>query len=295
MKIIPYFFALFSLLGMASCDIINPEEQIPSYIIVEPITLTTDIGEGTSSAKITEAWVFVDADFVGAYSLPATIPVLYEGTHTLRIQAGIHDNGINSVPEIYPFYETFEATVELSPDTETVIAPTIGYLPDTEFAYIEDFESGEHLFMDDRDFDADTKIDITTDDVFEGRQGGKIVLTPDNPFIDVATNLDRLFSGLQEDQVYVYVEVNYKSDVPVLWGVIGYDDNLLSTPVPTYDPGFNAKDEWNKIYFNFSSILFNADFAGYQFGLTAVLPSENGAFTTDRAEILLDNIKIVHF
>jgi len=224
------------------------------------------------------------------------VPVLYdEGEHLVSIQAGIHDNGENSVPEIYPFYDTFEATVNLGPDVTVNLAPTVGYQSIVQFAFIEDFESEEHIFTDDRDSNAETKVEITSQDVFEGERSGKIVLTSDNSFIEVATDFDNLFRDLQDNQVFVYLEVNYKSDTPVLWGVIGYDDNSFSTPVPIYDPGFNAKDEWNKIYFNFSSILFNENFLAYQFALTASLPSENGVFTTDRAEILLDNIKVVHF
>lgn len=289
------FFWLL-LVTVAACDIVNPAEEIPSYLTVEPIILQTDEAtEGSASAKITEGWVFVDEEFIGAYSLPATVPVLFAGERRVRIQAGVHDNGINSVPEIYPFYESYEVTANLVPAETITLSPVVGYQAGVEFAFIEDFEGSKHLFMDDRDTNEDTRIEITTEDVFEGDRSGKIVLTPENSFIEVATDADQLFSGLQDEQVFVYVEVNYKSDAPVLWGVIGYDDNLLTTPTPVYDPGFNAKAEWNKIYFNFSSILFNEDFANYQFALTAVLPSENGTFTTERAEILLDNIKVVHF
>lgn len=291
-----FYILIIGLLGFAACDIINPEEQIPSYVTIEPIILQTNsLNEGSASAKITEGWLFVDGEFIGSYSLPATVPVLYSGEHTLRVQAGIHDNGQNSVPEIYPFYENFELVTNLNPNEETILSPVIGYQSNVEFAFIEDFETGGHIFVDDRDANPDTKVELTTEDVFEGERSGKIVLTTANSFIEVATDFDKLFDGLQDDQVFVYVEVNYKSDAPVLWGVIGYDDNLFTTPVPVYDPGFNAKDEWNKIYFNFSSILFNENFSAYQFALTAGLPSENGAFTMDRAEILLDNIKVVHF
>lgn len=296
MSIKNFFYLLFIPLIFAACDIINPEEQIPSYITIESIEFTADEAtEGSASAKITEGWLFVDGEFIGAYSLPATVPVLFSGEHTVRVQAGIKDNGINDVSEIYPFYETAEFQVNLVPAETVTVAPKIGYLQEVEFAFIEDFESAGHIFIDERDGNTATSIEISSSDVFEGSRSGKITLTPDNPLVEIGTDPAKLFSGLQDDQVFVYVEVNYKSDVPVLWGVIGYEDGLFSSPVEVYDPGFNAKDEWNKIYFNFSTILFNENFPAYQFALTAVLETENGAFTTDNAEILLDNIKVLHF
>lgn len=290
-----YYF-LFLLILLSSCDIINPEEQIPSYITIAPIEFTADNDtQGSASSKITEGWLFVDGEFIGAYSLPATVPVLFSGERTVRVQAGIKDNGINETAEIYPFYETAEFQVTLTPTETVTVEPKISYLAEAEFAFIEDFESSDHIFQDDRDGNPATTIEITSSDVFEGNRSGKITLTPNNPQIQVATDANSLFSDLQKDQVFVYVEVNYKSDVPVLWGVIGYNDGIFSDAVEVYDPGFNAKDEWNKIYFNFSQILFNENFAALQFALTANLPSENGAFVTEEAEILLDNIKVLHF
>lgn len=289
-----YFF-LF-LVTFASCDLINPEEEIPSYIQIDDIIVNSNIRtEGSASNKITEAWVFANEEFIGAYDLPATVPVLASGNQEIYIKAGIKDNGINTVPEIYPFYTTDTFQVDLTTTEITKVSPQLGYLPNTKFEFIEDFERSDHIFSEDRDGDIETKIVASSQDPFEGSRSGKIVLTTDHPIAEVGTDLDRLFSGLQDKGVFVYLEVNYKSEVPVVWGAIGYPDGVFSSEIPIYDPGFNSSSEWKKIYFNFSRILFENEYPQYQFSLIATLPIENGEFTQDRAEIYLDNIKLVHF
>ena len=51
-----------------SCEIINPEEDIPSYIYVEEIKFTsTNPDQGSSSNKILDAWVYVDDELIGAF------------------------------------------------------------------------------------------------------------------------------------------------------------------------------------------------------------------------------------
>ena len=73
---------------LSSCDIINPAEDIPSYVSVSGVSLSSNsVTEGTSSSKITEAWLSVDGDFLGAYAIPSTFPILEEGEHEIAIQS----------------------------------------------------------------------------------------------------------------------------------------------------------------------------------------------------------------
>jgi len=53
--------------------LINPAEPIPSYIHIDKIDLTTDYSsQGTSSNKITDAWIYVDNELIGAFEMPVT-------------------------------------------------------------------------------------------------------------------------------------------------------------------------------------------------------------------------------
>lgn len=291
------FTCLVGLLTMSSCEVINPEEEIPAFVHVQPFTLSTNGNlEGTASSKITEVWVFLGADFLGAYSLPATVPILATGEQELSFQAGIKDNGISSLPEIYPFYEKYTITLNLESGKTDTIQPSTSYVNNTIFEFIEDFESPNHIFSDDIDNIEESEIVTTQDDVFEGNRSGKIILTKDFPSITVATAINRPFKDLQKNSVFVYLEVNYKSDVDVVWGIATHPNanNSLDRRL-SVDPGFIARDSWNKIYFNLSQLLFDNDGEAYQIILSSLIPTIDGELTQDEATIYLDNIKLLHF
>jgi len=282
---------LLPILLWSACDIINPDEEIPAYLHIQPFEFSTNPAtQGTASAKITEGWVTIGGEFLGVYSLPATLPVLAEGMTEVKVEAGIKDNGVSATPEIYPFYEAFTTSVNFEPTVTDTVAPSTTYRSDIRFAFIEGFEMTDNIFDDDIDGNPATQVVSSFSDAFEGEGVGRIVLTPDNPVLQVATKFNEKFTDLQERGIFVYLEVNYKSDTEVAWGVVAYPQGLFSPPDIIYDPVFIANDEWNKIYFNLSRIIFDSQ--AEEFQITLLAQAE-----TDREEtvILLDNIKLVHF
>ena len=283
--------------SFTSCDIINPAEDIPAYIYVSDFSFTTDAAtEGSASEKITDVWVTVgdQNNFLGAYSLPALIPILATGEQEIILSPGIKDNGITATPEIYIFYKEYRQMIDLKPGIIDTIHPSTRYLEQTKFAFIEDFEREGHIFQDDLDGNADSRIIRTTDEVFEGNYSGLIVLDTSAVAIEVATT--ERFRDLMAIGVFVYLEVNYKAEAPVIWGIIGHQEGIFNEGIPVYDPGFAEKDEWNKIYFNLTQLLIQeSTFVEYQISLRSILPFEDGEFTKDQVKIWLDNIKLVHF
>lgn len=270
------------------CDIINPDEATPAYLQIDEFAFATQAGQGSNHQKITEVWVFINGDFLGVYDLPATLPVLAFGPTAVRLEAGIRDNGISSTPEIYPFYEPFSANLNLEAGTTTRISPSTRYVDDAKFGFIEDFEDGRpRIFVE--QLTGDTSIDRIQTGAFEGAYSGNLVLTKDgNPVVELATGTD--FMNLMSAGVYVYLEVTYKSDAPVAWGIVGPGDPILG-PESFFDVGFTPKDEWNKIYFNLSQTIFDAKQETYKIGLQAFLLDTS----PDTANVYLDNIKLVHF
>lgn len=286
--------ATLLVLTFGGCDIINPAEEVPAYLYIHPFTLQTNPAtQGSPSQRITDAWLFVNDEFLGAYSLPAVVPVLASGTADIRIEAGIKDNGVNSTPEIYPFYKPFSTTIDLTPGVADTIHPNTTYLSEAKFAFIEGFENNNQQFRDLRQGADANRIQLgPTYEAFEGSHSALIVLDTINPVVELATA--DAFSGLQNQSVYVYLEVNYKSDVPVVFGAIGRE-NGAGPEVKVYDPGFLPRDDWNKIYFNLSGLLFESKFDKCQIGLYAYIPIVNGSFQRTEARIWLDNIKLVYF
>ncbi|MES2398217.1 MAG: hypothetical protein V4549_19535, partial [Bacteroidota bacterium] len=98
------FLSIFIVTTFISCELYNPAEPIPAYIRIDKIDLATIPGQGTDSHKITDAWVYIDEQLIGCFELPATFPVLYEGSHQVKIAPGIKVNGIAATRSPYPFF-----------------------------------------------------------------------------------------------------------------------------------------------------------------------------------------------
>ena len=272
-------------LSLSGCDVINPEEPIPGFLYIEPFTLTTDPEtEGTNSSKITEGWVFVNGDFLGVYSLPALVPVLVEGQAEVRVEAGVKENGVSLTPDINPFYEPYRITLNVAPTQIDTLRPTTSYVNLTRFGFIEDFEDPDTRVFGDSIIGGQL-FARTQSNAFEGQYSGSLLLTKDTPLLELATTAN--WSGLLDRGVYVYLEVNYRSEAPVIFGIIAPESGNYNR---YYDPGFVPKDGWNKIYFNLAPIIFNSQEEEYQLSFQALLPTGQ-----DSARVWMDNIKLVHF
>ncbi|NRB49549.1 MAG: hypothetical protein HRU41_17855 [Saprospiraceae bacterium] len=283
--------SLLSLIVLAifgsSCELINPAEDIPAFLYIEPFTFEVNpAAHGSASADITEVWVTVDGDFLGVYPLPANVPVLAEGRANVRLEAGIHDNGIRATPNIYPFYEAFVREVELGPNETDTLRPTTTYRSNARFAFIENFETGSRVFTE--QFEGQNGLTSTNDIIFEGNQSGLITLTQSDDFIQLGS--EQIYAGLTDNSPRVYLEMDYRSEVPVVWGVLGFTSTGPGEPI--LQPGFRESNDWNKIYFDLSLLILQGNFSGHRILLQANLP--NGS-SLEEAKVYLDNIKLLHF
>ena len=103
----------------SSCKKDQFKAEIPSYIHIESIDLETDSFEGSDSQNLTDAWVTMDGNFLGAFELPCTIPILSDGAHEFRVSSGIKANGISATRIIYPFFEICDLFIK---DGDTYLA-----------------------------------------------------------------------------------------------------------------------------------------------------------------------------
>lgn len=267
---------------------INPEEEIPSYLEILPFIYTPGM-DGSATSKITDAWVYVEGEFLGAFELPKTIPILSSGSIEIFMDAGIKENGINLTPNIYPFYKRFTTTVDLVPGEVTTIQPRTAY-DDTnggiQLIFNEGFNDGVISFT--------SEIKKTTIDVREGDGSGLIEL--DSEVQPASGALSIPIEKFPENN-FAYLEVDYKADVIIRFGVIGFDE-LGQETFSTLAYGVNPKDEWNKIYFNYTdllNVLAQRNTKFYQIQVQAGIPIDGGDFTLETAEIRLDNMKLISF
>lgn len=277
---------LAGIFTLASCR--DEVEPIPAYLHIPDIMLTTNPGEGSASENIGYAWVYIENEFLGGYQLPITFPVLAQGETRVIIDSGVRENGIGLTPVVYPFYQRITIDRTLIPARIDTIRPTTTYRNSTIFAFVETFESSNHLFTDDLDEDPLTRIELTDQGSFEGKSAF-IRLENDHPLAIIGSNFDRIaLENLPKQNVPVWLEVDYKTEIPLIFGLTAFDQEANPTPFPEF--GINPRLDWNKIYFNLTPYVQNVNFVAFQIFIQADLPTDK---TT--ADVYLDNIKVLHF
>ncbi len=290
---------LIAVLFIVGCD--REEEPIPVYLTVEPFELqATDMGRhGSISHKITHANLFMfdsiekQSIALGVFELPATVPVTNKGQFSLNVDPVIKANGSSLSLQAYPFYSRYSETINLESDAPLTIMPTTRYLNEAVFEVIEDFEGSGTLFSVDRDNNPMTAVERTSDDAFEGQYAGRIRLDTANASVVVQT--EGLFDLAIGSAGKAYIELNYKTDVPLEFGVIPVEDNgqegeLIGPWVVL------AKSEWNKIYFDITNAISSTGSLRFAILMSGELTLDtNGKYSLLEAEILIDNFKLVHF
>ncbi|MBR9921347.1 MAG: hypothetical protein GYB31_10955 [Bacteroidetes bacterium] len=291
MKLLKHISPVLILLLLGSCDIINPEEKIASYIYLESIEVVDNplVAEGGLEDAITNAQVYVGGEYLGIFTLPSLVPVLNEGSLDLVVDPVVKQNGQTFSLNVYPFYKRMTQTVDLvAGKTDTVNLET-SYLDEMEIGFIEDFEVGGNIFTVDRDGNEGTFVDVTTEEVFEGDRSGYILLDTSNVLIDVSTDENSLFP--LGGAAPIWLEITIKTEVNVLIGLVGYQGGSTGS---SFEFGVRANDEWRKIYYNLESEVVLSGFDEYGIALTAGLPFQDGAFTQDSAKIYIDNVKLLY-
>lgn len=279
-----FLFVLFFFFSLTSCEIINPGEDVPSYIRVENISLVTDsLTQGSASNKITDAWLYVDNQLLGAYEMPVTIPVLEEGIHTIAIRGGVIVNGISATRVYYPFYGFYNDTVNLARGAVTTISPVVNYFSGAVFALNESFSGPGYDVVASSASDTNYTVINDPNNSFEGGTGAA--------YLDAA---HLIFECEPDDSLLlpvndpVYMELNYKSntDFSVSMRAITsqqvYDIFILN---------IRSTAEWKKIYINLANgILYYPNALGFK----PYIHMERNSAVGD-ARLYFDNIKVVHF
>lgn len=270
---------------MWSCDRFEGDQTIPAYIHIDSIAFEAGFGQGSSSHKITDAWVYIDGELIGAFQLPVTLPVLKKGEHELMIKAGIKLNGISSTRVNYPFYAPFYQDIQLTEDSVTNISPAVEYYPTAKFAWIENFESGGVSL--EKTTDSDTILQKTSApaDVFEGNYSGVIYLDDSATLFEAAT-ISAFY--LPTNGSAVFLEMDYLVNNAITIGVIGQGGGqIIQTPVLYLYP--NSK--WNKVYINLTPEVTNMGNSN-EFKIFIGAVKQDGV---EHPKMMIDNLKLLHF
>lgn len=277
------FFVLVGIL-FSSCSKEKLEAEIPAYIAIDEFTLTTNyIVEGSNSANITDAWVYINDNLIGVYTLPAKFPVLVEGARNLKIYAGIKENGIGSTRTRYLMYTPYDEQVIFEAGKTLTINPQITYQPAVQFAWLEDFENASLPFT--YHANSDTVINKSTLSVFEGNSSGRVSLTSSMDFFEMyAPDL----TTLPTNGLPIALEFDYKNNETMLVGIYAGSEQLSLVFI-------NPSDDWNKIYINLTNVVNSRPNTGSYKVYFGIFDAVTLPFVTSRPELYFDNLKIVHF
>ncbi len=271
-----------------SCNLINREEEIPSYIAIDTIRLNANTAlQGSASSKITDAWIYVDDQLVGAFELPCKIPVLAAGEHKISVGAGVMVNGLTALRAPYPFYRFYsENSINLNEGEVREIEPVVTYFDSLQFAFMANFDdlSGSKLEAAGA---SDTTIALTSnaDFVFEGAGSMLAALYRDSGFIEFQM-VEPV--ELPKQGTTVYLELNYKTTHILNVGLKANYTSSATVSAPLVS--LNPSTEWNKIYINMTrQVSQQVNAANYRVYFYAPKPAGSG-----KMELFIDNMKIVY-
>ncbi len=274
-----YIFLCFSFL-ITSCEIINPPEKTPTYIQIDTIYVSNNI----QSNGITDVWINIDGNVIGAFEIPALIPVIAENGQELQIRAGIKGNGMVENRLIYPFYTTYTVKLE-SIGEVTALIPSFDYDANSEI-YGQDFEGGQlsHLYIESTS-NSDTILLENSLQAIYGNKCGAIYLENDVYIYEGKFNPSYY---LPRNGSAVFIELDYLCNNDFSFGIYSNKINSVDKIHVIY---IKPIDEWNKIYIELTGILQKQPNAiNFNFYIRA-----EKIVDLDKAEIYFDNIKLIKF
>lgn len=277
---------LIVILAWSSCNIINPPEPVPSYVNLKSFDFSIkDNIQGSSSNKIEDGWLYIDGNLQGVYELPASVPVLESGTHSIRILPGIYFNGIKSQRFPYPFYASFDTVLSLQQGVEISLQPRSSYVQG--LAYTTESFDNNGGFIFDSTAKSLANLAITTDpsEVFEGNGSGKVILDSAHFRFEIATPyLSLPHIGSQR----TFVEFNYKTthylQVGIYAKLVGGDESLSLISL-------KPNTEWNKMYLEITNSLL---YYGSEASVFKVFFYSTLSNTSSTGIVYLDNFKLIN-
>ncbi|MFM7024305.1 MAG: hypothetical protein ACKOXB_15135 [Flavobacteriales bacterium] len=279
LKINPIFFVLAAL-QLLSC---KPEAAQPSYIKIDEIKLSTSYNkEGSNSSKISDAWIYVDNQLLGAFELPCEVPVSKTGNVKISIAAGIKNTGQSSIRERYLFYQWYDSTLALN-GGKHILTPIVSYVDSLHFLWNFDFEGNSMPFSKDEGSDTSMYLVKGSPDVFEGDGMGEVSTDASHTDLFLKTSLDLDIPAATKA---TFLEMNYACSHETTIGVINYvSGSKIITPIIQLK---STNLKWNKIYIDLSTALGSYALQG-KFEIYCQIHH----LSNEESKLRVDNLKII--
>ena len=300
-EIFIFFIFNLCLVTLNSCD--NNSIEKPAYLAIQELCMSPNQNSsfGNSSSKISSVWIHINNYNLGAFELPAQIPVLIDtnGSYDLKIEPGIDINGVSSFRGIYPFYNPIEMSVDLKKG-ETIDFPSgsnkiVSYdfnAPQGELKIknLETFESGLRTMTTTNQSDTNWILTSNSNIKFPPPQGeenlysGMVILDKGICKFEVSSNENFILPKGGEN---VYVEFDYHITNPLTIGVIASNPGqIIQMPTATFLP--NSK--WNHGYVNLITEVSGSPQASTFKIFIGSAKLNNGRLDT----VLIDNVRLLY-
>lgn len=255
---------------------------------VESIAFVPDANEGEPTSRIEEVWVYSETDVLGAFPLPADIPLspaeLGENT-TVTLSAGIRANAISSTRQPYPFYDAVDLPIALEYGGRDTLAMEVGYTDWTEVVIAEDFETANRF---EPAITSTAEIVRTQSEqlVLDGTSSGLIVLDADHQTLISSTNEQQY--NLRSNGP-VWLELDYACTQPFWVGLYVKDAvNAQRIPILVLN---STEGERNKIYLDLDPVVRTTpDATHYEITLDAYYDG-----SADSTTVVVDNFKLLRY
>jgi hypothetical protein len=285
---------LLVLAGFLSCEKFEGAQTVPAYISVDTFKLidNSQLELGILSHNITDVWVYVDDQIIGAFELPAErIPVLVDGKHKLTLAAGIKYNGMSGTRGPYPFLEPYIDTgFVFHIDSIVKVAPTVKYYNTTRAAWLEDFDDASNSLQPSPDSDTSLQfLYYSPVSSLYGNASGRGYLDQAHGVLEIAS-YDEEKPGIEfaNSSAPVFLEMQYNIDIALIVGLFIIETGVQITrhPILVLNP---TQGVWKKIYVNLTPTVSNNPNADYfNVFLRAEIPAG-----MDSAIIKVDNFKLL--
>jgi hypothetical protein len=289
---------LFVALLVPSCT--DKEEPIPAYLYIPLIELDVPVDgtQGSNAHDILDAWVYVNGQLIGAFEMPATIPILSSGSSRINVFAGVKDNGLTNKRIRYPFYRSFDTDMDLTPGKVDTLIPKIVYNQNAKFSWLEDFEDGSVSLEKSGNFTTVDGLYITENpaDVYayngtSNLRSGAVDIPGGAQIFENSTIQSYALPRSGQD---IYLELNFKCNTEIVIGLYPLTGSVVQGfPLVNL---FSTVDEfgemqWKKVYISLVADVNNPAYTGAEFR-PFISAQTNRA---EESKLFFDNIKLVHF
>ena len=275
---------LIACFFISSCNK-GPTGGIPFYLRMDTAVVTAPLHVSASSntQAIQDVWVEDGANNMGAYELPCNFPVLDKDSVRFVINPGVWQSSESTNPVIYPLMNPDVFTLYAVSGSQYRHVPTFTYKGAASVLFNEDFELG---------MDYNSSMTRFRDSAKYGNYCGKITVGPtDSSVVAVQQHASQGTGSICPYALVpgqeIWVELDYKSDVPFWTGIIA---NFSSGSTQTIPVLFLLPTQtWTKEYIKLTATVGQADANTFNLYFEADNPSGFGG-----GSVYLDNIRLIH-